>query len=144
MQTMRTMRGLLMAVCLLLPALAQNTPRAAAQSGAPPAGAQEVSKDTFRYKDSDGVVWIYRKKPFGWAKAREADEQAIRETPKPEGTPVNQPSIKVVAVKGDAVSFEMPSAFGKRSWSSRKADLTPDEKAALDKWEAAQTARPKK
>jgi hypothetical protein len=51
--------------------------------------------------------------------------------------------MKVVEVKGDNVSFEMPSAFGKRAWTTKRTDLNPEEKAALEKWEAAQ-ASPKK
>ena len=120
------MRLLLMAILILLPV--------AGQPGLP-TGAELTAKDTYRWKDKDGVVWLYHKSPFGWNKAKEADEKArVIEQAK------GRPEVKVVALKQDEASFETASPFGLRKWTRKLSELTAEEKTAVEHWRLAETA----
>ena len=147
------LRWFVLMLTLLLPVAAQETAKSsarqtpeqarAAEPGGPPAGAQQIGQDAYKWKDKDGVVWIYRKKPFGWTHIKESDEQALTSAAKPmkdaaesKSTPVapSRPAPKVTDVKGDDVSFERPGAFGPQRWTKKKSELDAEEKAALESW----------
>ena len=120
------MRLALIALLIGLPLMAQN---------GLPAGAEKIADQTYRWKDKDGVVWLYHRSPFGYHKAKEADEQARAAA----AAKIAQP-IKVLAVKDDVVSFEMASPFGPRRWTRKVSELTADERAALQRQEQAEQA----
>ena len=126
------MRLVLIAFLTLLPLAAQT--KAPASEGLP-AGAEKIADLTYRWKDKDGVAWLYHKSPFGWHVAKEADEKARAESaPKP------MPQIKVLSVKDDVVSFEMASPFGPRRWFHKTSELTAEEKAAVQRQEQSEQA----
>jgi len=122
------MRLVLIALLSLLPLMAQN---------GLPTGAEKIAEQTYRWKDKDGVVWLFHKSPFGWHKAKEADEMA-----RADAAAKSMPPIKVLAVKDDVVSFELASPFGPRRWTRKKSELTAEEKAALER--AVQTEQASK
>jgi hypothetical protein len=103
---------------------AADGPRRAAQPAGIPKGAVESGPGSYRFTDSDGHKWTYRKTPFGVARipdqpapARPAAEQAASE------------QIKAFDA-GDSVRFERPGPFGVYRWQTRKADLSEVERAA--------------
>ena len=85
-----------------------------------PEGAVQVDKNTWRAKEKDGKVWMYRRTPFGFSKY-EADEQ-----------PADEPITDLVAVdKGDSVEFQRKTPFGVSKWTKKKSELDDNEAAAL-------------
>src|SRR5262249_37492970 len=48
-----------------------------------PKGAVETEPGTFRYTDSDGKKWIYRKTPFGIARREDKPDEAAIEQQQP-------------------------------------------------------------
>lgn len=95
-----------------------------------PAGAETVNESTWRYTDAQGKVWIYSKTPFGYSKKEEGTAAvAVKEKPKA--------TYKVLQVKGEAVTFESGSVFGKSRWTKNRAELDETEKASLDAYESA-------
>src|SRR5215468_5735610 len=92
--------------------LSASDPQAAKKTTAPapgrqikpleiPKGAVETEPGTFRYTDSDGKKWIYRKTPFGVARLEDKPTDAAQ---KPA-----DPSAGITAVEdGDKVHFERP------------------------------------
>ena len=155
------MRWCVLMLAILWPATAQEAgkPTAkqtsgqarAAEPGGPPAGAQSIGQNAYKWKDSDGVAWIYRKRPFGWSRIKESDEQALQSPAKPtpdapesRSTAVapSRPAPKITEVKGDDVVFERPSAFGMQRWTKNKGELDAEEKAALERWGRQPAAKP--
>src|SRR5215470_7531709 len=59
-----------------------------------PKGAVETEPGTFRYTDSDGKKWIYRKTPFGVARLEDKPEEAV--AAKQEATADASAGIKVI------------------------------------------------
>lgn len=125
-------------------------PAAAAQSGSIsiPDDAVEIAPQVYRYTDSKGKKWIYRRTPFGISKLedRSAEMPAPSETPAPATSTENR--IKVRAIdKGDTVRFEQQTPMGVRVWEKKKDELTVAEKVLLDsnsKPESSKTAQPEK
>lgn len=106
---------------------------AKAEKAAPalPAGAEQTSETTWRYKDPQGKVWVYSKTPFGYSRHAEG-ETAGKEAQRPRAT------YRVLEVKGGVVTFESASVFGKSRWSKKRDELNADEKASLDAHENGQ------
>ena len=93
-----------------------------------PKTAVETEPGTFRYTDSDGKNWIYRKTP--WGVARMEDKPEDRET----ASRAVDPSEGVRAVEdGDTVRFERPGPFGVYRWQKDKSELDAIERAALER-----------
>ena len=155
------MRWCVLMLAILCPLAAQQAGRTpadktaaqprAAEPGGPPATAESIGQNTYRWKDRDGVVWIYRKRPFGWSRIKESDEQALQSPAKPtpdapesRSTAVapSRPAPKITEVKGDDVVFERPSAFGMQRWTKNKSELDAEEKAALERWGRQPAAKP--
>jgi hypothetical protein len=121
-----------------------------------PKGATEIEPGLYKYTDSTGKTYKFRKTPFGVVKsldqpakqaaAEESDKTApaaanlTSATPKettasPFGQvkpPASAQAIKVVD-RGDSLEFERPSPFGSYRWNKKKDDLTPFEREAWDR-----------
>jgi hypothetical protein len=93
----------------------------------PPASAERIGEDTYRWVAPDGKKWIYKKTPFGWSKQ---DESQMPPPPKPE-----EDHTRVVGVDGDTIKFERPGPFGNFKWEKNKSELNGQEKAAYAKFQ---------
>jgi hypothetical protein len=101
-----------------------------------PKGAVETDPGTFRYTDSDGKKWIYRKTPFGVSRLEDKptdDAAAVKQADATEG-------IKAVE-DGDSVRFERPGPFGAYKWTKKKSELDESERAALERSRTAAKAK---
>src|SRR5689334_25119124 len=88
-----------------------------------PKGAVETEPGTFRYTDSDGKKWIYRKTPFGVARLEDKGTDQAAEQP------ASDPSSFIKATEdGDTVRFERPGPFGIYRWQKKKSDLDDGER----------------
>ena len=102
-----------------------------------PKEAVKIEPFTYRYKDPEGKVWIYRQTPFGLVRYEQPEQGSQRPgsaAPKPEEAP---PGLKAFD-EGDYIRFERMGPFGKYTWRRKKGDLTRDERLA---WQAAQKVR---
>ncbi len=101
-----------------------------------PKGAVETEPGTFRYTDTDGKKWMYRKTPFGVARLEDkGTERAAEQT-------ATDPANGIKATEdGDTVRFERPGPFGVYRWQKKKADLDEGERAALERSRAAAKAK---
>jgi hypothetical protein len=95
-----------------------------AEMNAPPASAERIADDTYRYVDPKGKKWIYKKTPFGWSKQ---DESQMAAPVKKE----EEEYARVVGIDGDTIRFERPGPFGSFKWEKKKSELNDMEKAAL-------------
>lgn len=91
-----------------------------------PSGAVQAADGSFRYTDAQGMQWIYRRTPFGIARAQDMAATAIKATE-----------------AGDAIRFERPTPFGTFKWERRKTELTEIEQRVWnrEKARAAQAAQ---
>jgi hypothetical protein len=111
----------------------KTTPPAPAKGIKPleiPKEAVETEPGTFRYTDSDGKKWIYRKTP--WGVARLEDKPADGATAAADKPAETSTGIKAVE-DGDVVRFERPGPFGPYRWQKKKSELDETERAALDR-----------
>jgi hypothetical protein len=93
-----------------------------------PAAAVKSEDGSYRYTDSHGTKWIYRKTPFGIARIED----------KPAAAPVVDASANVKATEcGDSICFERPGPFGTYKWQRSKTELNDMEQAA---WNRAKPA----
>ena len=101
-----------------------------------PKDAVETEPGTYRYTDSDGKKWIYRKTPWGVARLEDkpADKAADQPVPDPAA------AIKVTE-QGDTIQFERPGPFGTYKWQKKISELDATERAALERSRA--NAKPK-
>jgi hypothetical protein len=90
-----------------------------------PDSAVQVNPNLYRYTDSSGKAWLYRKTPFGIARYEESAVSA------PEPAP-SKSEPTVVTDLGDSYRFERKTPFGGSSWVRKKTELTDDEKALVD------------
>ena len=87
-----------------------------------PPGAVQIEPYLYRYTDSKGKTWMYRRTPFGLSKWED----------KPETQPVVEETNPIVATDlGDSVRFEAKTPFGPQVWVRKKAELSPEESAIL-------------
>jgi hypothetical protein len=100
-------------------------------AGAIPANAERIDASHFRAKDDKGVTWNYTKTPFGVVKYRADGQKAA------DSSDSDVPDWKVQDL-GDSVRFEKPTPFGPSVWTTKKSDLSDQEKLAL----ANATVRP--
>jgi hypothetical protein len=152
------MRTLAILLLTIVPAVAEETKKKAPAVQSVPAGAERVDANTFRHKDAQGKVWIYRQTPFGVVKFEENKNEPAtvggrRATPwgtvkvdgsaPPKADPeaeAKQASLITVTEEGDSLRFERTSPFGKFSWNRKKTELNEDEKAAWERSRASQSA----
>jgi hypothetical protein len=110
-------------------AQSRNAPPAAtgvAASSGIPAAAVKGSDGAFRYTDPQGKKWVYRKTPFGVARAED----------KPAETPAEstQRFDNVKATEdGDSIRFERPGPFGIYRWQRKKTELNEMEQTVWNR-----------
>src|SRR5215469_5647338 len=122
--------------------LAATDPQATKKTTAPartikpleiPKDAVETEPGTFRYTDSNGKKWIYRKTPFGVSRMEDKPEDTAAK-------PVD-PAEGIKAVEdGDTVHFERPGPFGTYKWDKKKSELDDVERVALERTRTAAKA----
>ena len=104
-----------------------NRAQAAPPATAIPAGAVETSPGTWQYTDAQGKAWIYRKTPWGVARAE--NKPAAPDTAAAKQEEAELKSIRAVD-DGDTVRFERKGPFGVYKWSKPKTDLNETERKA--------------
>jgi len=129
------------ATLLLLIALGATAQSSAATTKTPakeapkieiPAAAVKGDDGAWRYTDPQGKKWIYRKTPFGIARAED----------KPvDPTPVEVPAGIKATEDGDTIRFERPGPFGTYKWQRTKSDLNDMERAAWEREKSHSTAK---
>jgi hypothetical protein len=90
-----------------------------------PAGAVETEPGVFRFADSAGKKWIYRKTPFGVSRREDQPDAAPKSTA-PDG------NVKAFE-EGDSVRFERTSPFGVSKWVKKKSDLNDQERSVWER-----------
>jgi len=90
-----------------------------------PAAAEKIGENVWRYKDPQGKTWVYQRNPFGLSRTEEQEREE-----RPAVAPVR--TTRVVAEKGEEISFERDTPFGKSRWTKKKAELSDEERAALE------------
>lgn len=100
-----------------------------------PKGAVETADGTYRYTDTAGKKWIYRKTPFGVSRV---EESAVTERAK--AAPEAGTDIRAIE-EGDMIRFEKRSPFGVQQWKSKKSELNELEKAAWSREQAKAAAK---
>jgi hypothetical protein len=96
-----------------------------------PTDASPNSDGTYSWTDKAGKKWIFSKTPFGISKVQDMS-----------GTPPAMPAAPVgqyvkAIDNGDTVKFERQSPFGTTKWEKKKTDLTDEERAVLERQNAA-------
>ena len=93
-----------------------------------PADAVRIEPGSYRHKDKDGKVWIYRETPFGVVRyEEEAKKKEVPARGSKSGTVIQ------AFDEGDSVRFERPGPFGPYKWTRKKPELTAEEKQAWEK-----------
>ena len=94
-----------------------------------PAGAVKIDENTYRFQEKDGKVWLFRRSPFGVSKVEEQQAANI-------GKPLPAPETPAtVSDLGDSYRFERSGPFGSKVWTKKKSELTPEERAIVDRGE---------
>lgn len=103
-----------------------------------PAGAVETEPGFFRYIDSAGKKWVYRRTPFGVARWEDKPDDTPKLTPFEDNT-------KAFA-EGDGVRFERTTPFGVSKWVKKKSELDDQERFIWerDKAQAEKSKQDKK
>ncbi len=93
-----------------------------------PKDAVKLEAFTYRWKDEQGKVWIYRETPFGLVRYEEAAANA-RQVPEE-----TQPAL-LAFDEGERVRFERLTPFGKQRWYRNKSELSGEEAEAFQRLE---------
>ena len=96
-----------------------------------PSGAEQVDQFTWRAKDDKGVVWLYRKNPFGFSKVREDEAN------KPVAPLAAPMDVRVKEDSDGKLRFERTGPWGVQKWSKTRAELTDEEKLWVAKGQEA-------
>jgi hypothetical protein len=94
-----------------------------------PKDAVKIEAFTYRWKDGDGKIWIYRETPFGLVRYEEPAASARQ--PSEEAA---QPALAAFD-EGDRVRFERLTPFGKQRWYRNKSELSGEEAEAFQRLE---------
>ena len=97
-----------------------------------PAGAIEVSPNSYKYTDKAGKKWVYHRTPFGISKAEEGLESETNAAK--QKSDAASPETQVTE-QGDSLKFVRPGPFGNYTWVKKKADLDESEQAAYEAWQ---------
>lgn len=115
-------------------------PRAAASAKTQqltlPKDAVKIEAFTYRWKDGDGKVWIYRETPFGLVRYKES-AAGPREVSEQE----TQPAL-TASDEGERVRFERLTPFGKQRWYRNKSELKGEEAEAFQRLQQSGKADP--
>jgi hypothetical protein len=122
-----------------------------------PVNAVRIAEGVYRFTDTEGKVWLFRRTPFGYARSEEGAVKpaaaAVR-TEERNGTPFSgavagtdkkgaAESVAPVNItateEGDNIRFERPTPFGKTQWVKAKSELTAEESRI---WEAQRPKAP--
>src|SRR2546427_11859625 len=90
-----------------------------------PADAKMVEPGTYSFTDAQGKKWIYRKTPFGIARAEDNPAELV-------AAPAAGSAITATE-DGDTVRFERPGPFGPYRWQKKKSELSDDERSAWER-----------
>ena len=101
-----------------------------------PKDAVETEPGSFKYTDSDGKKWIYRKTPFGVSRTEDKPADSAGASAAAPSGKTTDAGIKAVE-DGDIVHFERPGPFGPYKWQKKKSELDDNERAALDRTRTA-------
>ena len=101
-----------------------------------PASAVKAGENTWRHTDAKGKTWLYVQTPFGFNRMEENAQANAAEQARSKGK-TGAPAFQIVDVKGVEVTFVRDTPFGKSKWTKKRADLSPDEQAALSAFERA-------
>ncbi len=104
-----------------------------------PKEAVKIEPFTYRYKDPQGKVWIYRQTPFGLVRYEDSRPSSGNSAAS-SAQPVTPPAGMKAFDEGDQVRFERMGPFGKYTWRRKKGELTREERLA---WEASKKAKAK-
>lgn len=104
-----------------------------------PASAVAAGDDTWRHTDSNGKTWLYVRTPFGFNRMEEKPKSEASEQQR-SSDKAPGPAFRVSSIKDGVVTLERDTPFGKSKWTRKRAELGPDEQAAVSAFEAA--ARP--
>jgi hypothetical protein len=134
------------------PAPARKAAAAPVRKPAPPAvvipaSATRLDENTYTHTDAQGKTWVYRKTPFGIQKTERTTESTpyalpdvARDRQSPfaaegsQGAATAQTEDVVTATEaGDSVTFRKKTPFGNNSWTKKKAELSDEEKALLER-----------
>ncbi|HXG34350.1 MAG TPA: hypothetical protein VNJ11_13365 [Bryobacteraceae bacterium] len=96
-----------------------------------PRGARETAPGEWRYTDTQGKTWTYRRTPFGF----------VRSDAREENTSVEAPADLKAFEQGDEIRFERPTPFGIVRWTRKKTELNDVERAAWEREQKRQTSR---
>lgn len=100
-----------------------------------PAGAVKTGDGSYRYADSKGTKWIYRKTPFGIARLEDRPADAAARAAESQ-----KRFAEVKATEdGDTIWFERPGPFGIYKWQQNKTELDETEQTVWNR-ERARTA----
>lgn len=104
-----------------------------------PKDAVEIAPHTYRYRDSNGKVWIYSQSPFGIS--RKEDVPLSPEEAKKNQEAKDKLLEGITAVeRGESVRFTRGSPFGPFVWVKKKTDLNETEQAVWQRELAKQAA----
>src|SRR5579863_4535733 len=97
-----------------------------------PAGAVETEPYTYRYTDSQGKKWIYRKTPFGVSRIedRPVTTEAARRALQEKASLIE---LTRAVEDGDSVRFERATPFGPMKWQRKKKELNEVESAVWNR-----------
>ena len=104
-----------------------------------PANATYDGEGIWKHKDADGKSWIYSQGPLGMSRRADPGDKPDASAPA-QPAPSQAKPVKVVAVKGDLVTIEFDTPFGKSGMTKKRGDLDASERAALEKFEKAAQA----
>src|ERR1700690_2325575 len=85
-----------------------------------PKDAVETAPGFYRWTDTDGKVWTYRRTPFGvrrWAADSVDSGRNAADKRQSAGAPTT------AVEQGDSIRFERATPFGKRAWVRKKTEL---------------------
>lgn len=100
-----------------------------ASSSQIPAGATQSSDGTFRYTDTHGTQWNYRKTPFGVSRWQ---EQPVDKAAEAAADAKRYEAVKAIE-EGDTIHFERRGPFGVSRWDRKKSDLDAMESAVWNR-----------
>jgi len=105
-----------------------KAPPAKTEPGKPlqvPAGAVEAEPGLFRYTDSGGKKWMYRRTPFGVVRWEDKPSDASAAAPLGD-------NLKAFE-EGDAIRFERTTPFGVSKWVKKKSELDDQERSVWER-----------
>ena len=111
------------------PTAADASPRVAIPAAIPADAVQGADGD-YRYTDTQGKKWLYRKTPFGVTRMEDTPQFTSTRAADATGA-----GIKATE-DGDIVRFERQGPFGLWKWEKKKSELDETEKAALENSQA--------